>query len=229
MRRPISGSTLSVLLIVAIVYACATAPAVGSPPPPAPPPRGGGPPPPAATPAPVATPQPAAAPGPAQPGAPAPPAGDPAKANAGTDNKGLDVPSLEPEPVERAKSAKTAKKTERDPVAAAFAVDHASQLTDKQAEAIKKFREKMEPELKTAFKKMDEAAAGIDKVAASRKVRDLVKEIRNKIQDIVDPPTDTTTNPPATQYPRSYYQNQQQYQQQYRQPGYQPYNYNRYR
>jgi hypothetical protein len=140
-------------------------------------------------------------------GAPAatPPAGDSSKAATGPDNKAPDVPSLEPDPVERAKSVKTSTKRERDPVAAAFAVPPGTQLTKKQTDAMKKLKDEKEPLLKAALKKMDETAAGADKTAEAHKVRDLTKEIHTDVQNILDMPAESTNpQPPVQRNPQPY-------------------------
>jgi hypothetical protein len=229
MTRPMRRCMWLFLLIAAFLYACvSTALAQNNPNPPPPAQRPGGAPPPGTAPQPppqrppqpppqgVATPAPGAA--------TTPPAGNPS-------NKTLDVPSLEPDPVDKTKSAKAPSKRDRDQVGDVFSVPSGTHPTDKQTEALKKLKEKKEPELKAAIKALDEAT-GTDKVIAARKLRDLKKDIRNDVLDIVDPPTNNTNNQqrPVMQPYQSPYQNPYQNSQQYRPPYNQNYNYNyRYR
>jgi hypothetical protein len=143
---------------------------------------------------------------------------DQAKAKAPEEDKHSDVPSLEPDS-DHAKSVKTpSPKRERDPAAAAFALPRNTVLTPKQTDALKKLKDKMEPTLRDAIKKMEESTAGADKTAASHKVRDITKDIRTEIDNILTPPdtpaANTNPQPPGTRNPNP---------QQYRRPGYQNY------
>ncbi len=144
---------------------------------------------------------------------------DQSKTDAAPGDKLPDVPALEPEP-DHPKTGTSA--TKRDPVTArvtaAFAPPHGTTLTTIQSDKLKKLKDKMEPGLKTALEKLDKLAPGPDKTAAALAVRTMTKDIKAKVQDIVDTPDPTQQNKMPQQqqryqppYPNNRYPNNRYY------------------
>jgi hypothetical protein len=82
-------------------------------------------------------------------------------------------------------------------------VPRGTTLTTKQSDAMKKLKTKMEPALRADLENLSKLPEGSDKTAAALKVRETTKDIKAKVQEILDmPPDNQQPNAANRQMPR---------------------------